>query len=188
MRVLVLSKNYCNTFSFQYSFPHLYFFNFSGLFRVQQDSFQLQAGDSFRTTCYYEDGTVFKEGSDDEMCIGYLMYYPAKKFSGFPFICPYPGQFPCAEEYESSDLSDYSGLGREFGVPSKIAVSDEVLAEVPPPVTVPIDEPTSPSTPETEADTGTGEEMDETLTSKAQSTNVHYLLAIILSSAAMLIA
>ena len=153
---------------------------------MQQDSFQLQAGDSFRTTCYYEDGTVFKEGSEDEMCIGFLLYYPAKKFAGFPFVCPYPGQFPCAEEYVSTDLSDYEGLGREFGMPSKIAASDAELEKVPPPATVPIDPAPLAQAPVEEEEE---EETSEIPTSKAPSTIVHSLVAILISSssAAMLI-
>eukprot|EP00984_Skeletonema_dohrnii_P006055 scaffold2141_cov223-Skeletonema_dohrnii-CCMP3373.AAC.3 len=95
-----------------------------GAFQPQQDSYQLQAGDKFRTTCYYKDGTVFEEGSQDEMCIGYMFYYPAAKtIAGFPFVCPYPGdypgQIPCEAKYKSTDLSDYDGLGRIFGAPGE---------------------------------------------------------------------
>ena len=51
-----------------------------------------------------------------------MFYYPAAKtIAGFPFVCPYPGnypgQFPCEAKYKSTDLSDYDGLGRIFGTP-----------------------------------------------------------------------
>jgi len=99
-------------------------FTSAGAFQPQQDSYQLQAGDKFRTTCYYKDGTVFEEGSQDEMCIGYMFYYPAAKtIAGFPFVCPYPGdypgQIPCEAKYKSTDLSGYDGLGRIFGAPGE---------------------------------------------------------------------
>jgi len=88
-----------------------------GGFYVPQEPYQLQAGDGFRKTCYYKDGRVFKDGSQDQMCISYLLYYPAKALAGFPFMCPYPGRFPCAQEYVSTDLIGYVGLGRIFGTP-----------------------------------------------------------------------
>jgi len=94
----------------------VYDFDQQGSFQPQQDAYQLQAGDKFRTTCYYKDGTEFGLGSQEEMCIGFLLYYPAKKYAGFPFGCPYPGRGPCTEEYVSTDLNDYEELGRTFGI------------------------------------------------------------------------
>jgi len=135
---------------------------YTGGFHVHQEPYQLQAGDKFRTTCYYKDGKVFDEGSQEEMCVGFLMYYPAKKFAGFPFICPYPGQSPCAEEYVSTDLSGYEELGRTFGTPSQAT-----------------ENPTS------EAQSNANEQVTPTSSSNAHS--MHCLFVLVLSSAAMFI-
>jgi dopamine beta-monooxygenase len=149
--------------------------NSTGGFRAQQEPYQLQAGDKFRTTCYYKDGRVFKEGSQDEMCIGYLLYYPAKQFAGFPFICPYPGRFPCAQEYVSTDLDGYEGLGRTFGTPIQI-VSNETLS-------APITSTQAAEDPTSEAQSN--EQM--TLTSSSNANSMHCLFVFALSSVVMLI-
>ena len=163
----------------------------TGGFTPQQDTYQLQAGDKFRTSCYYKDGSVFKEGSQDEMCIAFLLYYPKKKFAGFPFVCPYPGRFPCAEEYVSTDLNGYEELGRVFGTPGNGPLSNVTLPQ--PPVTS--IEPPAPTPPD--SNTGTGEnevpiptseaQETESPTSKADSTKVYCFFVIALSSAAMFI-
>jgi hypothetical protein len=106
------------------------FSTFSGSFHTQQEQYQLKAGDSFRTTCYYKDGKKFGKSSQDEMCIGYLLYYPMKKFSEYPFICPYPGVFPCTQKYLSTDLSGYDGLDRTFGTP-RLNLLNETLSPLP---------------------------------------------------------
>mmetsp|Transcript_10951 Transcript_10951/g.18178 ORF Transcript_10951/g.18178 Transcript_10951/m.18178 type:complete len:618 (-) Transcript_10951:1445-3298(-) len=165
-------------------------FEQQGGFQPQQDSYQLQAGDKFRTTCYYKDGTVFKEGSQDEMCIAFLLYYPRKKFAGIPFVCPYPGRFPCAEEYVSTDLNGYEDLGRVFGTSGNGPLSNVTLPQ--PPVTSM--EPLTPSNSNTGenkpayAPISTDEAPEtENPTSKAESTKKYCLFVITLSSAAMFI-
>jgi hypothetical protein len=115
---------------YHYASVEVYDFEQQGSFNAQQQPYQLEAGDSFRTTCYYKDGKRFAEGSEEEMCIAFLFYYPIKKFAGYPFVCPYPGQFPCTEEYVSTDLSGYDGLERTFGTPRVIA-SNETLSPTP---------------------------------------------------------
>ena len=75
-------------------------------------------GDSFRTTCFYRDGSKFGLGSQEEMCIGYITYYPAKQLMGIPFICPYHDieEFSfCKQEVENTDLDSVEDLGRTFG-------------------------------------------------------------------------
>ena len=126
----------------------------TGGFQPQQDAYQLKAGDKFRTTCYYKDGSVFKEGSQDEMCIAFLLYYPARKFAGFPFVCPYPGRFPCAEEYVATDLNGYEDLGRVFGTSGNELLSN-VNVTLPQPPVISI-EPPAP-TPTSSSNTGEGE-------------------------------
>ena len=162
------------------------FFSFydAGGFQPQQEDYQLQAGDKFRTTCYYKDGSTFGIGSQDEMCIGFLLYYPAKKFNGIPFVCPYPGRFPCAEEYVATDLNDYEELGRTFGIgtPGLPVTSIEPPMTSNVPALAPIATPTSQDVETEAADTET-----ESPTSKADFMQVYSLFVISLSSAMMVI-
>ncbi len=114
------------------------------------------------------------------------MYYPAKKFAGFPFVCPYPGRFPCAEEYVSTDLNDYEELGRTFGVGT-------------PGLPVTSTEPQNPSPSSSDSNTGTSANEPafapiptspietESPTSKAGLMQVYYLSVIALSSAVLVI-
>ena len=87
---------------------------------MSQDSYRVLPGDSFRTTCYYKDGSKFGLSSQEEMCIAFLMYYPAKQSSlGQPWVCPHaPWETTgtdCATELEYTDLHVVDGLGRSFG-------------------------------------------------------------------------
>jgi hypothetical protein len=109
------------------------------------------------------------------MCIGFVLYYPAKTFAGFPFVCPYPGRFPCAQEYVSTDLSGYEGLGRTFGTPIQI-VSNETLS-------APITSTQAAEDPTSEAQSN--EQM--TLTSSSNANSMHCLFVFALSSVVMLI-
>ena len=121
----------------------------TGGFQPQQDAYQLKAGDKFRTTCYYKDGSVFKEGSQDEMCIAFLLYYPAREFAGFPFMCPYPGRFPCYVEYVATDLNGYDDLGRVFGTSGNGPLSNVALPQ-PPVISIEPPAPTPPSSSNTD--------------------------------------
>ncbi|KAL7433032.1 hypothetical protein ACHAXM_003380 [Skeletonema potamos] len=170
------------------------FFDFDqqGGFHVHQEPYQLQAGDKFRMTCYYKDGKVFEGGSQEEMCVGFLMYYPAKKVAGYPFFCPYPGRIPCAEEYISTDLSGYEGLGRTFGTPQ--TQTNETLSlslsQLPQQVTNSSDEMmhTPTSTPATTSQAHSTENHEQvTAASSSNYYPLHCLFALALSSAAMFI-
>jgi Copper type II ascorbate-dependent monooxygenase, C-terminal domain len=97
-------------------------FDQQGSFRVQQEPYEIMSGDAFRTTCYYRDGTAFGLGSQEEMCVAFLLYYPAKKldfgaFGSFPWSCIYGiDSLPvCKEEMEFQTLGDEADLGRGFG-------------------------------------------------------------------------
>ena len=103
-------------------------FDQQGTFHVPQSSYKIYPGDSFRTTCYYRDGSEFGLGSDEEMCIAYVMYYPAKKLPwfGFPWLCSYgiDDYFPsCSEDLIDSELKDDADLEREFGVGGECAAN-----------------------------------------------------------------
>jgi len=172
----------------------VYDFDQQGQFQPQQESYQLQAGDKFRTTCYYKDGSTFGLGSQDEMCIGFLLYYPAKKFNGIPFVCPYPGRFPCAEDYVATDLNDYEELGRTFG----IGTPRLPVTSIEPPTPSNSDTGTGTSTGEsvpafaplptpTSQDTETEDTEKESPTSKAEFMQVYCLFVIALSSSVMVL-
>ena len=98
-------------------------FDQNGNLPIQQDSFQIQPNDSFRTSCYYrgKTNTTFGLGSADEMCIAYLYYYPKKSLEvenfTIPWLCGYsdPGLEFCFNDYTLSALDEEKQLNREFG-------------------------------------------------------------------------
>lgn len=91
-------------------------FNQQGAFLVQQEPYEVKPGDTFRTSCYYRDGAKFGLSSQEEMCIAFVMYYPAQSAGGYPWICPHGFQIPiCSQELDRFDLEDEQGLDRVFG-------------------------------------------------------------------------
>jgi len=102
------------------------FFDFeqSGSIGVQQETFQILPGDSFRSTCYYDspnDGHKFGLSSQEEMCLTSLAYYPRQKLLGrFSLVCAYDFVLPqCKANYSSSLLASTADLKRKFGLPAK---------------------------------------------------------------------
>ena len=97
----------------------VYDFEHQGGYSVPQEHYQILPGDSMRTRCYYKDGGTFGLGSAQEMCIAYLMYYPARDIGGYPWICPHmpwEGADPtCASQVQYSSLESAEGLERNFG-------------------------------------------------------------------------
>jgi len=104
------------------------FFDFDqqGGYAVPQQPFEIQPGDSFKTSCQYlSEDTVFGLSSQQEMCIAFLTYYPRQfiPYSGFeaPFMCGYDLPFPdCASDWEKTPLESDSDLSRTFGTPSDV--------------------------------------------------------------------
>jgi hypothetical protein len=91
-------------------------FDQQGSFRVQQEPFEVAPGDSFRTSCYYRDGDSFGLSSQEEMCIAYVLYYPAKSYNGGDWLCPYGLPVPvCSPELTYRDLQNDEELDRSFG-------------------------------------------------------------------------
>ena len=115
-----------------------------GGFLTPQESYQIFPGDSFKTTCYYEDGGKFGRGSDDEMCIAFIMYYPAREYFSVPWICPFNSGLPefgipCDAEVEEGDLGSAEELGRSFGASpgACVATTGSTATAVPPDSTEP---------------------------------------------------
>ena len=91
-------------------------FNQDGIMAIQQNPYQVLPGDSFRTTCYYRAGdgqTKFGRASNEEMCTGYLYYYPRLSTA---LDCPFDLQATsCSAEYARSEELEESHLERQFG-------------------------------------------------------------------------
>lgn len=105
----------------------VYDFEQQGSFSVPQEQYTVLPGDSFRTTCYYEDGSQWGMGSADEMCITFMMYFPVKKLStGLEWYCNYGFDLGtgCVTELEQADLNRVEDLGRSFGATSGECVAD----------------------------------------------------------------
>merc|ERR1719389_288920 len=93
----------------------VYDFDQQGGHHVPQDPYLVMPGDSFRTTCYYRDGTTFGLGSQEEMCIAFVMYYPKMTSpSGQRWICPHEPFMDfgtgCEAELSHAQLADDSEL------------------------------------------------------------------------------
>lgn len=109
----------------------------SGLAAIQQGSFTIQPGDSFRTTCYYEDpdGTrKFGYAATEEMCMAFFYYYPRQTFDldGFSaaWFCGYDIPInPCQATYEKLALDSKEELNRQY------AISNPRCEAVQPPLT-----------------------------------------------------
>jgi hypothetical protein len=104
-------------------------FDQQGSFRVQQEPYEVSPGDSFRTSCYYRDGAKFGISSQEEMCIAYVMYYPAKSYFETPWLCPYGMGVPvCSPELTNRDLQNDEELDRSFGVSGSVCPGTDVDA------------------------------------------------------------
>lgn len=91
-------------------------FPINGLQPVQQDSYTIYPGDSFHTTCYYDNvdnSTVFGLGSQEEMCHTLIYYYPAHQQNQAYCGPGYPDP-RCAADYEVLPTDDT--FDRAFGV------------------------------------------------------------------------
>jgi len=100
----------------------VYDFKQQGATHIQQEAYEILPGSSFKTSCYYRDGAEFGLSSQQEMCIAYILYYPAKQSpQGYPWYCAYKSSSSpndgtgCSQELETFDLNEISELGRVFG-------------------------------------------------------------------------
>lgn len=89
----------------------------AGLHEVQQGTFTIKPGDSIRTSCSFDTTSSKKNieygyGSQDEMCVSYMHYYPKQKV---PFgVCGADWFFPaCSATLTTEPISE---VERIFGV------------------------------------------------------------------------
>jgi hypothetical protein len=104
-------------------------FNQVGALSIVHKPFQLKKGDSFTVNCYYHDNSNLKKfglGSSDEMCISYYFYYPSVEINGFYQGCGlgYLFDTQCKVDYTSNTFSSESDIGRIFGRPPNVCISD----------------------------------------------------------------
>ena len=104
----------------------------SGALLVRQEPYKLRNGDSIRTTCYYDSNssTTFGIGSQDEMCIAFLTYYPAQNslFESCGVSLPF---FPvCSVNYNNKMLQDEKSIGRVFGSSTKVSGTEFIGGKV----------------------------------------------------------
>jgi dopamine beta-monooxygenase len=103
-------------------------FNQQGNLAVQQPPFEIQPGDAFRTVCNYDtnENETWGFGSDNEMCMAFLYYYPRhvvpSQYGDLPFMCGVDMEdiLPdCVATHEiTPDFAESRQLGREFGATS----------------------------------------------------------------------
>mmetsp|Transcript_9126 Transcript_9126/g.11244 ORF Transcript_9126/g.11244 Transcript_9126/m.11244 type:complete len:580 (+) Transcript_9126:121-1860(+) len=111
--VKIVNEQIRNGQVIRYSQAEYYDFDQNGLFAMQQDAFNVNSGDSFKTSCYYngKKGEIFGYGSEDEMCITYLMYYPK---TDIPLgVCGYVESGGASDYLSESCLASYDSIGIE---------------------------------------------------------------------------
>jgi len=102
-------------------------FNQNGNVAVQQEEYQINPGDSFRTTCFFrpDSSTKFGLGSREEMCMAFLYYYPRKYFAveyeeetyHLPYACALDADVDeCEASHKTSPSLAESLLERRFGM------------------------------------------------------------------------
>ena len=89
----------------------------AGLHEVQQGTFTIKPGDSIRTSCSFDttsskNNVEYGYGSQDEMCVSYIHYYPKQNI---PFgVCGADWFFPaCSATLTTEPISE---VERVFGV------------------------------------------------------------------------
>ena len=73
---------------------------------VRQRPFQMNAGDSFSTSCYFDadNATTFGKGATEEMCLFNMLYFPAKRLLGEnQWVCAYDVPFEACNAILTSD-------------------------------------------------------------------------------------
>ena len=93
-------------------------FDQTGMPAAQKEPFKAQKGDTFRTICYFDGNpnTVYGQGSGDEMCIVFMLYFPkqAPEFMYCGFEQPQVWGPRCSSTFDSMSLDNEKALGRVF--------------------------------------------------------------------------
>jgi hypothetical protein len=103
-------------------------FTQNGNAAVQQEPFTVKPGDSFRTTCYFEDADgsrSFGLASSQEMCMGFLYYYPRKVIDLGPVVtswfCGYNYEVPgCNATHQMTSLGSKDDIGRQYAIANDV--------------------------------------------------------------------
>jgi hypothetical protein len=116
-------------------------FDQNGNAAALQDPFEIQPGDGFKTSCYFDvdDSIKFGLGSKEEMCIAFLYYYPRTKIKvstfEFPWSCGYDIGFEeCDAIHVKTSLSSEEDLDRTFGIKADKCSMEEMEKSDDPPV------------------------------------------------------
>ncbi|CAM9200132.1 unnamed protein product [Discosporangium mesarthrocarpum] len=113
-----------------------YDFNYQGAYPTRVVGATIEKGDSFEVECFYETpgaletstvASTFGLGSENEMCIAYVFYYPAQPASDLGGYCG-AGDFCGGSFVGSEPLTADSDFGRAFGVDSD-GVCEQSLSE-----------------------------------------------------------
>ncbi len=89
-------------------------FDQTGTPAPQNEPYLVKKGDSFKTICYYnsDSNTKFGLGSEDEMCMVLILYFPKQNLSS----CALSGGSTCKSKFEGRTFLDsVSDLERVFG-------------------------------------------------------------------------
>jgi Copper type II ascorbate-dependent monooxygenase, C-terminal domain len=110
---------------------------------IIQEPYEMKAGDSFRSGCFFRNDDpdrVFGISSTQEMCTNFLMYYPRKTVRGLAFSCGIgageDGELGvCASSYERVESLDDIELSfrkyRLFGQPASTCSAAAASAAAP---------------------------------------------------------
>ncbi|CAM9465936.1 unnamed protein product [Choristocarpus tenellus] len=104
-----------------------YTFSQSGAYPTRTVGETIEKGDWFETDCYYDsgnDGKIFGLGSENEMCIDFIFYYPAQTLEHLGY-CGH-GDLCGGVLTGIIELSDDSDFGREFGISMSDATDDDL--------------------------------------------------------------
>ncbi|CAM9374178.1 unnamed protein product [Discosporangium mesarthrocarpum] len=122
----MVTRHYRNDELYRVAEVEYYDFRYSGAFPVNVVDVTIERGDRFETDCYYEtsDQKTFGLGSENEMCIDFLYYYPAQElptggycgFGGTDDNSEFTGDLCGGEMTGFSALPEDSDLGRTFGL------------------------------------------------------------------------
>ena len=116
------------------NFVDYYDFNSAGGIAILQKPYEVMAGDSFKTSCTYQSSggkVFFGLSSDDEMCITYLMYYPALTSKESQDI--YCGAYSTNSNCEGAlNMKSQRQLDHIFGTPCEKDITVDSEQNVPP--------------------------------------------------------